>query len=109
MAVTYVWALGPLDVKLAEDGLTNVVYNVNWRLIGTDGEYSADVYGSCGVPAPAPDAFTPYDQLTEAQVQGWVETALGDEQVAAYKDSIARNIELQKNPVDASLQPPWSN
>lgn len=109
MAVTYVWALGPLDVKLAEDGLTNVVYNVNWRLIGTDGAYSADVYGSCGVPAPAPDAFTPYDQLTEAQVQGWVETALGDEQVAAYKDSIARNIELQKNPVDASLQPPWSN
>ena len=107
--VNYVWALGPLDVKLAEDGLTNVVYNVNWRLIGTDGDYSASVYGSCGVPAPTPDAFTPYDQLTEAQVQSWVEEALGAEQVAAYKDSIAGQIERQKNPVDASLQPPWQN
>lgn len=106
--VSYVWEFGPLDVKLSEDGLTNVVYNVNWRLIGTDGDYSARVYGSCGVPAPAPDAFTPYDQLTEAQVQFWVETALGAEQVTAYKDGIAAQIERQKHPIDASLQPPWS-
>ena len=104
----YIWALGPLNVKLSEDGLTNVVYNINWRLIGTDGMFSSDVYGSCGVPAPAPDAFTPYDQLTEAQVQSWVEKALGDEQVASYKDGIAKQIELQKNPVEASLQPPWN-
>lgn len=107
--VNYAWVLGPLDVKLAKEGLANVVYNVNWRLVGTDGDYSAIVYGSCGVPAPSPDAFTPYDQLTEAQVQSWVEEVLGAEQVAAYKDGIASQIERQKNPVDASLQPPWQN
>jgi len=109
MAVTYVWHFGPLDVKLAEDGLTNVVYNVNWRLIGTDGVYSASVYGSVGVPAPASGAFTPYDQLTETQVRLWVFEALGIEQVTAYEASIAGQIEAQKNPTDASLQPPWSN
>ncbi len=109
MAVTYVWQLGPLDVKLAEDGMTNVVYNVNWRLVGTDGDYSANVYGTAGVPTPASGNFTPYDELTEAQVQQWVVEALGTEQVAAYEANIAGQIELQKNPVDASLQPPWSN
>lgn len=105
--VTYTWVLGPLDVKLAEDGHTNVVYNVNWRLVGTDGDYRANVYGSCNVPAPT-DSFTPYDQLTEAQVQGWVVAALGDEQVAQYEANIAGQIELQKNPVDATLPPPWA-
>ena len=109
MAVTYTWVFDPLDVKLSEDGLTNVVYNINWRLIGTDGAFSSDVYGSCGVPAPALDAFTPYDQLTKAQVELWVIQALGIEQVAAYSEGIARNIEMQKNPVNASLSPPWSN
>lgn len=109
MAITYVWKIGPLNVKLAEDGLTNVVYNVNWRLVGTDGNYSADVYGTAGVPAPSADAFTPYAQLTDAQVQQWVVDYLGIEQVTAYEANIAWQIELQKNPVDASFQPPWLN
>lgn len=107
MAVTYVWQLGPLDVKLAEDGMTNVVYNVNWRLVGTDGDYSASVYGSVGVPAPTGE-FTPYDQLTEEQVQGWVVEALGVDQVVAYEANIAGQIEAQKNPTDASLPAPWA-
>lgn len=109
MAVTYTWIFNPLDVRLSEDGMTNVVYNVNWRLIGTDGTYTSSVYGSCGVPAPSPAAFTPYDQLTEPMVQGWVVDALGTEQVAQYETSIAAQIALQQNPVDASLSPPWSN
>lgn len=109
MAVTYTWVFDPLDVKLSEDGLTNVVYNVNWRLIGTDGTFSDEVYGVVGVPAPSPAAFTPYDQLTQSMVQGWVVNALGTEQVASYEKSIAAQIALQQNPVDASLSPPWSN
>lgn len=109
MAVTYTWTFGPLDVKLSEDGLTNVVYNVNWRLTGGDGTYQAGVYGSVGVPAPSAAAFTPYSQLTESMVQGWVKDALGIEQVAAYERSIADQIALKHNPVDASLSPPWSN
>lgn len=109
MTVTYRWEFTPLDVRLAEDGMTNVVYNVNWRLLGTDGDYSANVYGSIGVPTPAPDAFTPYDQLTEETVQGWVEDALGEATLASYKLGIAAQIDAQKNPVAASLPPPWSN
>lgn len=109
MAVIYTWMFNPLDVKLAEDGLTNVVYNVNWRLVGTDGPYSASVYGAVGVPAPSSEDFTPYDQLTETQVRLWVFEALGIEQVTAYEQGIANQIALQQNPVDASLPPPWSN
>ena len=61
------------------------------------------------VSIPAPEGtFTPYNDLTEAQVHGWVESALGAEQVAAYKAAIAQQIELQKNPIDAVLPSPWN-
>ena len=104
--ITYTWTLGPLAVNLADDGFTNVVYLVNWALTGTDGVYNNQFYGSVNVPPPS-GSFTPYDDLTEEQVQGWVESALGAEQVASYKDALARQIELQKNPIDAVLPSPW--
>jgi hypothetical protein len=104
--ITYTWTLGPLAVKLADDGLTNVVDLVNWRLVAAEDSYSENVYGSVNIPPPS-GSFTPYDDLTEEQVQGWVESALGAEQVASYKDALARQIELQKNPIDAVLPPPW--
>jgi hypothetical protein len=104
--ITYTWTLGPLAVKLADDGLTNVVYLVNWVLAGDEDSYHNQIYGGVNVPAPE-GAFTPYNDLTEAQVQEWVESALGEEQVAAYKAAIAQQIEMQKNPIDAVLPPPW--
>lgn len=108
MPISYAWEFNPLDVRLSENGLTNVVYSVNWRLTGTDGDYTATVYGAVTVPAPDPANFTPYDQLSEAQVQGWVTGILGAEQVAVYESSVAEQIAVQKNPVEASLPPPWS-
>ena len=109
MAVTYTWQIGPLNVKLAEDGLTHVVHGVNWRLICADENHSADVYGSTNLSTPTTADFTPYDQLTETQVQQWVVDALGFERVECMKINLANQIELQKNPVDVSLQPPWSS
>jgi len=106
MAIAYSWSFPVLDVKLMEDGLTNVVYMVNWVYAAADGGYNANMYGSVAVPAPT-GAFTPYDQLTPQQVQGWVVEALGQEQVDAMTANLARQIDLQKNPVDAALPPPW--
>jgi len=105
--ITYTWKLNPLAVKLTDDGLTNVVYRVNWVLAGDEDSYHNQIYGDVNVPAPD-GVFTPYNDLTEAQVQSWVEAALGEEQVAAYKAAIAQQIELQKNPIDAVLPSPWS-
>lgn len=104
--ITYTWNLGPLGVKLAEDGFTDVVYVVNWVLAGSENSYRYQTYGSVNVPAPS-GAFTPYNELTQKQVQGWVETVLGAKQIAEYKATIAQQIELQKNPIDAVLPPPW--
>jgi hypothetical protein len=106
MTIVYSWSFPVLDVKLMEDGLTNVVFMVNWVYAASDGDYNASVYGSVAVPAPTGD-FTPYDQLTPQQVQGWVVEALGQEQIDSMTAGLASQIDLQKNPVDAALPPPW--
>lgn len=107
MAVTYTWTFSPLEVTLAEDGLTNVVKVVHWRLTGVDGEQSETVYGSEAMDSPDPLSFVDYEDLTKATVQEWVETKMGVERVQQYKDTIVSSINIKKNPVSAVLSPPW--
>ena len=104
--ISYTWELAPITVKVSDNGHPNVIYAVDWRLTGQDAHYSSDFYGRVSLPEPS-GIFTPYNDLTEAQVQEWVESALGAEQVAAYKAAIAQQIEMQKNPIDAVLPLPW--
>jgi len=73
-----------------------------------DGEYNGSVYGSQGVTLDSGATFTPYDELTEAQVIGWVQDAMGAEQVAAYEANVAQQIENQINPPVVTPPLPWS-
>jgi hypothetical protein len=107
MTIEYTWAFGPLTVKIQEDDLQNVVYIVNWRLAGADGEFFASTYGSVQVPPPGGD-FVPFDQLTEELVQQWVEDALGQNVVDEQKAYIAEVIEFKKHPTTAVLPAPWN-
>ena len=52
--------------------------------------------------------FTPYAQLTESQVQGWVVDAMGPTQVAALEANIDGQIQQQITPTSVNLPPPWS-
>jgi len=107
MPITNTWAVIQMDAYPEADGETDVVFNVHWTLTGTDGTYTGSVYGSVGVPAPT-GAFTPYADLTQAQVVGWVQEALGAEQVAAYESNVATQIENQINPPVVAPPLPWS-
>ena len=102
MEITYI--IDNLDRQTA-DGL---VTTAHWRVSAVDGDYSASCYGSVGLPSPSPASFTPYEDVTEAQVQAWTEEALGAEQVESYKTSLANQIAAQKNPTSGNLPPPWA-
>lgn len=107
MATSYTWEFPALDVVFSENTLTNVVQTVTWGLIGTDGSYQAACYGSVSLGAPNPAAFTPYDQLTKQQVQGWTEQALGQTKIDELKANIQLQINSQKNATTGELLPPW--
>ena len=108
MAITNTWAVQQLNAYPELDGETDVVFTVHWTLVGTDGTYNGSVYGSVGVTLDPDAPFTPYASLTQAQVIGWVQDALGEEQVASYEANVAQQIENQINPPVVTPPLPWS-
>ena len=108
MAVTNTWGVVQMDCYPELDGETDVVFTVHWTLSGTDGTYNGGVYGSVGVTLDAGATFTPYADLTEAQVIGWVQDALGVDQVTAYEANVAQQIADQANPPVVTPPLPWS-
>lgn len=105
--INYTWTFPAFDCVIDEDGLQNVVTTVHWILTGTDEDnISATVYGSQGVGQPNPEAFTPFPDISEEQVIGWMESSMD---VDALEANIAIQIDLIKHPVTEVLPAPWSN
>ena len=99
MATTITWTIETCEHEVATGGIT-VAY---WRVTAADAEYSATAYGSCGFTpdATSPD-FKPYDEVTEAEVLGWVWVSVDKDETEA---NLANQIGAQKNPVTAAGTP----
>ena len=107
--ITNTWGIVQLDAYPEKDGLTDVVFTVHWNLTGDDGEgHTGYAYGSVGVTLDEGD-YTPYAELTKEQVVGWVQDALGEEQVASLEAGIANQIEKQINPTVVTPPLPFDN
>jgi len=109
MAITNTWNIVAMNAYPQHEGETDVVFTVHWTLVGTDGTYTGSVYGSVGVTYDSSLPFTPYAQLTQDQVIGWVKEALGEEQVANYETNVAAQIENQANPPVVTPPLPWAS
>ena len=94
----YTWIISSLNAKIAEGDLSNVIETVHWRLQATDGEHTADVYGSVGVELEGD--FIPFEDLTQADIEGWLEAKLD---VPSLKAGLDAQIEAIKNPTHISL------
>ena len=97
---TYLWTIQQMDRLTADGFVVTVHYNVS----ATDGTYSANTYGTVGYQEQPGETYTPYADLTEQQVVGWVQTSLGKDAVEA---SLQSQINAQINPVQESGLP-WS-
>jgi hypothetical protein len=103
------WTISAMDCLVQEDNLSDVVITVHWTCASTevDGDktYSASVYSTCSVPGPG-NPFTPYADLTQDQVLGWI-WANGVDKTAT-EAAVQQQIELQKHPVVVTPPLPWS-
>ena len=108
MSITTTWVIEQMNCYPTYESETDVVFNVHWRVNATDGTYNATSYGTVGVTYVAGSPYTPYADLTQAQVIGWVQTALGAEQVATIEAGLATNIANQTHPPVVSPALPWS-
>lgn len=92
----YTWSVVQMDRKASDGFVTTCHYTVN----AVDGDFSASTYGTVGYTEEG--AFTPFSQLTEALVIGWVQNSLGKD---AVETGLAAQIEALKNPVSVSGLP----
>ena len=107
MAITYTWDCKTVDTYPTKSDKTDVIFNVHWRLNGvddTEDENATDSYGVVSLDTEDLTSFTAFDSLTEADVTGWVEAALGEEQVASIKTSIENQIAEKITPTVVTKQ-----
>ena len=106
MATTTTWTVTAMDAYPQAEGETNVVFTVHWTCSGTDGTYNASVYSTCGVTYTAGSPYTPYADLTQEQVLGWI-WANGVDQ-SATEAAVATQIQNQVNPPVVQPALPWA-
>ena len=110
MAINYTWDVKTVDVKEI-DGNADTVFNVHWRLnaeddsntvkdfLGNDVPLSTSVYGTQSLDTSDLSDFTAFADLTKSDVQGWVEAAMGEDEVQVKKDILDAQINELLNPV----------
>ena len=110
MAISYVWDVTTCDTFPTKSGKSNVVYNVHWRLTATDdtnkdsdgNPQTASVYGAQGLDTSDLSTFTNWSSLDAAKVQGWVEAALGSDEVTALKTGLDAQIAEKVTPTSVT-------
>jgi hypothetical protein len=106
MPITYTWLFPTLETVPSVDGLTDVVHVVHWRLRGEDADgVSFEDYGSVTMEDPDPVSFTPFVDLTEADVLAWI---AGEIDVDERKALVADAIDRKTNPPVVAKAAPWA-
>jgi hypothetical protein len=94
------WSISQLDRTIPDGG----VYTAHWTASAVEENFSACIYSTASfTPDPTSPNFVPYDQLTEAEVLGWVWASGVDK--FTTEATLAENIYLQQNPVTATGVP----
>lgn len=112
------WIITSMECKPKEGDLNNVVVSISWTRLAKEQheekEYTATLSGRYSVPLPIGSDFTPYSQLTQEQVESWLNDAgnslelngviVNVETLDANLDGL---IENQTNPPVVKLPLPW--
>jgi len=114
------WVISQLDSIPSLDGMDKVISTIHYRAqkhfedLYIDSEnqeqkqitFTADTYGALAVDAPHEASFTPYDEVTQAMVEGWLTAGLDCEAIEANLDS---QIENFLNPPIVAYPLPWQS
>jgi hypothetical protein len=113
MSATITWRVGTLECYPTYDQNTDVVFTVHWDCLGSEtvsgSTYNGRVYGSTGVTYHSGSGFTPYEDLTQPQVLGWVWDAMGSGSKENYENAVQAQINNLINPPIVTPPLPWSS
>ena len=112
---SYTWEIQNLLYAIGPDshGHTSVVYSIEWRLVLADEEdppNKADWHGTTKLEWSEGDDWIEFEDLTMADVTGWIEGAVGEDELARIEGDLASTLEQDANPTEASVSSdelPW--
>lgn len=112
MSVSYAWALKSIK-KADADGLQGIIVQTTWTCTGVDADGDEGVFhGATPFKPEEVDAanFTAYEDLTEAQVLGWIQAVAVGPYWDHIEGQIAKQIAAKKTAVVevSEGQFPWS-
>ena len=113
MSIKYSWSFPSIDVKIGpdEDDHTDIVYRIHWRYSATDDEdppHTPSSIGSSSIIWEEGDPWIEYADLTESDIQGWVEEQIGEEELEEMQARLAANIAEQVQPTyETKRIMPW--
>jgi len=103
---TITWNISQLDcLPQAPEGADYVIC-CHWQCTGVDGAYTGQVYSTTSFAVVEGTSFTPYADLTQAQVLGWIWDNGVDK--TATEAAVEGQIETQKNPPIVAPPLPWA-
>jgi hypothetical protein len=98
------WIILGLPAYPQQDGQTDVVFQVNWQCQAIADNGAANAFGSINVTYTSGSPFTPYDQLTQEQVWGWVNPQIDR---TAIETDLQAQINASNNPPVINPPLPW--
>jgi len=107
--ITYSWTITALNSYPEYMGNQDVVFTIFATYTGTDGTYSSDIHLSQALVLDSDATYTPYADLTEQQVLGWLLAALTPLQIDQMQSKITAQIIADNQPPFVQLPLPWSN
>jgi len=109
MPNAYTWQFEHLIVYPTYETVQNAVTQVQWRMHVDDGAgHTSSAYGIQQLGPIDTNDFIPFESLTQAVVQGWVEDAMGATELALVQAGLDMQITQIVNPPTQLLEPPWA-
>ena len=108
MAATITWTIQWMQAYPQYEGQTDVVISAGWCCTGvddTDPMYISNIYNTASFTLNPDVPFTPYADLTQEQVLGWVWDSGVDQ--TATEAAVQQQIDNQINPPIVQPPLPW--
>jgi len=109
MTIEFTTTITSMEAYPIKEGVPLYVFRVYWNYLGKDDTgVGTAMQGSTDIPASDPQSATPYADLTQEQVMGWVQEYTPAWTWAEYSDKISAWITAQYTPSVVSPALPWA-
>lgn len=107
MTITYTWKVTGVKTR-TEEGQAGFVFQTYWQKIGVDENGNEGTFAGATPLKPAEGGdFTPFEELTEEQVLGWIQAEVTGDYEHHVNEQIKKQIDAKINVVEEPTLP-WS-